>query len=83
MNDVNIRLAVADDAEKMLAIYAPFVENTGISFEDHPPEARSFRGRIEQTMEKLPWLVAEINGMMGGYAYAVTHRVRAAYSWSA
>lgn len=80
---VRIRLALPDDAEKMLAIYAPVVENTGISFEEHLPEARSFRGRIEQTLEKLPWLVAEKDGRIAGYAYAVPHRVRAAYAWSA
>ena len=79
---IQIRLAVPEDAERMLAIYAPYVENTGVSFEDHPPESRSFRTRIEQMMEKLPWLVAEVDGKVVGYAYAAPHRVRAAYSWS-
>ncbi|MCB0712646.1 MAG: N-acetyltransferase [Ignavibacteriae bacterium] len=82
-DSLRIRLALPDDAEKMLAIYAPVVENTGISFEEHLPEVRSFRGRIEQTLEKLPWLVAEKEGRIAGYAYAVPHRVRAAYAWSA
>ncbi|MCE2504751.1 MAG: N-acetyltransferase [Chlorobi bacterium] len=80
---LHVRLAVPDDAEQMLAIYAPVVENTGISFEELSLDVLSFRKRIEEIIETYPWLVAEVNGKVAGYAYATPHRSRAAYAWSA
>lgn len=82
-SSLHIRLAIPDDAERMLAIYAPVVEKTGVSFEDLPPETLSFRKRITETLEQYPWLVAEFEGNMIGYTYATSHRSRAAYVWSA
>ena len=32
---------------------------------------------------RLPWLVAERDGLVLGYAYASRHRARAGYRWSA
>ena len=80
---LHIRFAVPDDAEKMLAIYAPVVEKTGVSFEDLPPEMLSFRKQITTALEQYPWFVAEFEGNVIGYAYATSHRSRAAYRWSA
>lgn len=38
--------------------------------------------RIHTTTQKYPYLVAEKNGTIAGYAYAKTFRTRAAYSWT-
>src|SRR5688572_15563266 len=78
----SIRLAVASDAAAVAAVYRPFVDSTIISFETEPPDEREMRGRILETLETYPWLVYESNGIVAGYAYATTHRVRAAYRWS-
>ncbi len=77
-----IRLASAGDAEGILAIYAPIVRETTISFELEPPTVAEMRRRIETTLAKLPWLVRESGWGIEGYAYASKHRERAAYQWS-
>jgi L-amino acid N-acyltransferase YncA len=82
-NTVNrVRCATVQDAEVILAIYAPIVLETAISFELVPPTLDQMRGRIETTIPKLPWLVAEAERGIAGYAYAGRHRERAAYQWS-
>lgn len=77
-----IRIAKGDDAEDVLAIYAPIVRDTFISFELVPPTVAQMRERIESTVEVLPWLVAEEEQRVVGYAYASRYRERAAYQWS-
>lgn len=77
-----IRLATADDAEQVAAIYAPIVRDTVISFELAPPDAAEMRDRISTTLERYPWLVCEAAGEIAGYVYAGTYRTRAAYQWS-
>jgi len=77
-----IRLATANDAEQIQAIYAPSVLYTAISFELEPPTADDMRQRMVQTVQRWPWLVCEHNGEVLGYAYASAHRTRAAYQWS-
>ena len=78
----DIRLAAETDAEAMLAIYAPVVRETAISFELEPPSVEEFRSRIRSTLARTPWLVCEIDGDVAGYAYAGPLRTRAAYQWS-
>ncbi|MHC5737000.1 arsinothricin resistance N-acetyltransferase ArsN1 family B [Nostoc sp.] len=77
-----IRLANESDALEMLAIYAPVVRETSISFEIDPPSKMEFEGRINNYQQQMPWLVCEINGELLGYAYATPYRTRAAYQWS-
>ncbi|MEH2394565.1 MAG: arsinothricin resistance N-acetyltransferase ArsN1 family B [Nostoc sp.] len=77
-----IRLANESDALKMLAIYAPVVRETSISFEIEPPSETEFQGRIKNYQQQMPWLVCQINGELLGYAYATPYRTRAAYQWS-
>jgi L-amino acid N-acyltransferase YncA len=73
----------ARDAAACAAIYAPFVRDTHVSFEEEPPSAEEFSRRIERTTEHYPWLIAEDDGTVAGYAYASAHRERAAYRWAA
>ncbi|MDZ8187035.1 MAG: arsinothricin resistance N-acetyltransferase ArsN1 [Nostoc sp. ChiSLP02] len=77
-----IRLAKKQDALQMLAIYAPIVCETTISFELEPPSEIEFQQRIESYQQRMPWLVCEIDGEVVGYAYASPYRTRAAYQWS-
>ena len=79
---MNIRLAKKSDAAALLAIYAPYVENTAITFEYEVPTIEDFANRIEKTLGKHPYLVAEEDGVVLGYAYASTYYARAAYDWA-
>ena len=80
----SIRLAHAADAEAIHAIYAPIVRDTAISFEWEPPSVADMAARIRKVLEGgFPWLVAEVDGRVAGYAYAGPFRARAAYDWTA
>lgn len=67
----------------MAAIYAPYVNDTVISFEAIPPNEQEMMARVLKTMTRFPWLVADAEGDVVGYAYASQHRERAAYQWAA
>ena len=77
-----IRIATTDDAESILKIYAPYIENTSYTFETDVPTIESFRERISSYLQNWPWLVCEIDGVIAGYAYGAKHRERVAYQWS-
>src|SRR5438094_677397 len=57
-----IRLAREEDAAAMLAIYAPYVRDTAISFETEPPSEEEFRQRVRATLEVGLWLICEAGG---------------------
>ena len=78
-NTVTIRMATPEDAPRLAEIYAPYVLQTAISFEYSPPDAPEFRRRMERTLEAFPYLVAEIDGVIVGYAYAGPFIPRPAY----
>ena len=82
MESCHVRIAGGEDAEKLLAIYAPYVENTAITFEYEVPSIEEFRERIEHTLSRYPYLVAERGGEIMGYAYASAFKTRAAYAWA-
>ncbi len=82
MSTITIRTAALDDAAALLAIYAPYVEQTAITFEYEVPSLEEFRGRIAHTLRRYPYLVAEENGEILGYAYTGPFGERAAYSWA-
>jgi len=79
---VAIRLASDRDAAAIADIYAPFVESSATSFETEPPPAEEIRRRVDHTTVAYPWLVCVFDDQVAGFAYATTHRVRAAYQWS-
>lgn len=78
----SIRVAAPTDAAAIQAIYAPVVRDTAISFELEPPSVAEMARRIEATLPLYPYLVAERDGLVVGYAYASQHRAREAYQWS-
>ncbi len=79
---ISIRSARPDDAPRLLEIYSYYVRNTAISFEYEVPGEDEFRGRIEKTLEKYPYLVLEEDGVIEGYCYAGVFKARAAYDRS-
>ncbi|MEO8247328.1 MAG: N-acetyltransferase family protein, partial [Chloroflexota bacterium] len=80
---MNIRLAdPARDAAAVAAIYRPAVIGSLASFEEVAPDATEMAARIAATLERTPWLVAEDEGVVAGYAYAGPHRERAGYRWA-
>jgi len=77
---VLIRLARAEDAAAIAAIYGPYVEDSWISFEEVAPDAAEVARRMSGPIH--PWLVAEEDGRIVGYASTSPMRDRAAYRWS-
>ncbi len=77
-----VRAASPADAAELLAVYAPYVERTAITFEYDVPSEQEFAGRIRRTLERYPYLVAERGGRILGYAYAGPFKERAAYGWA-
>lgn len=80
--DFEIRTATLQDAEALLAIYAPYVVNTAVTFEYEVPTIEEFQKRIYHTLEMYPFLVAQQNGEIVGYAYAGPFQEREAYAWA-
>lgn len=81
MADLVIRLAGADAAAALAAIYAPYVTDTPVSFEEAAPDAEEMARRIEGGGFH-PWLVAEQDGTLLGYASSSPFRSRPAYRWT-
>ena len=78
-----IRTATVDDVERLLDIYAYYVENTAITFECETPSIREFSKRIENTLNAgYPYLMIEDDGEIQGYAYAGPFVGREAYRHS-
>ncbi|MDY3928734.1 MAG: N-acetyltransferase family protein [Clostridia bacterium] len=77
-----IRSVKKEDAQKLADIYAPYVENTAVSFEYKAPSAKEFEGRIEKITKKYPFIVIEENCDIKGYAYASEFKNREAYDFS-
>lgn len=78
-----IRLASAADAAAIAAIYAPYVTDTPVSFEEEAPDAAEMARRIEGDGRGLyPWLVAEEGGRIIGFASSSAFRSRPAYRWT-
>lgn len=81
-NEIKIRMAKVEDAKELLDIYEPYVRNTAITFEYVSPSLQTFTERICNVLDKYPYLLAEKNGEVLGYAYADSFHERAAYNWA-
>ncbi len=80
---VRIRPVTEEDAAELLAIYAPYVTGTTVTYEYDVPSEEEFRGRIRSTLQSYPYFAAVQDGKILGYAYASAFHSRAAYIWSA
>ena len=78
-----IRIARETDVPEILAIYAPYVRHTTVSFEYDVPTEAEFYVRFREITVRFPWLVWEEDGEILGYAYACLPFERAAYRWCA
>jgi phosphinothricin acetyltransferase len=81
---VIVRAATDADAEALQAIYSHHVRHGLGTFEETPPSVEDMRGRMAAVQGRgLPYLVAEADGQVLGFAYAGPFRLRAAYRYTA
>jgi phosphinothricin acetyltransferase len=79
-----IRPVAAADAAAIAAIYNHYVTTTTVTFEEEPVSAAEMARRIETLIgQGQPWLVAEVDGQVAGYAYATKWHHRHGYRYSA
>lgn len=78
----NVRDASECDAEARAVIYAPYVTDTAITFENDPPLPAEMAERIATAMRTHAWVVLENQGRVVGYGHGGPYKSRAAYRWS-
>ncbi|MGH3940420.1 MAG: GNAT family N-acetyltransferase [Pseudonocardiaceae bacterium] len=78
----NVRDASERDAEACVAIYAPYVTDTAITFESDPPPPAEMAERIAVAMRTHAWVVLEDEDRVIGYAYGGPFKSRMAYRWA-
>ena len=82
-DEFTVRAAVPADLETVTAICAYYVTSTVTTFEEVPPTAADWQRRLDDlTRRDLPFLVAEQDGMVCGYAYASSWRPKPAYRYT-
>jgi L-amino acid N-acyltransferase YncA len=80
MSEPTVQRAVADDLDAIADIYAHHVRTGVATFEIEPPDARKWRRQFDAVLDSgLPFLTAERNGDIAGYAYCVQWKSRPAY----
>ena len=79
---LNIRPVRISDADFCLSLYSKHVIDSAVSFELEAPSLEDFLNRIDSISNRFPYLVAEENGVLVGYAYASVYRDRLAYQWN-
>ena len=80
---VLIRDAGPADIAAITAIYAVEVTDFVNTYEYDIPEAAEMLRRMQDIVARgFPYLVAEVDGEVAGYAYANTYRTRVAYQWT-
>jgi L-amino acid N-acyltransferase YncA len=78
-----IRSATANDSEALARIYNYYVRETIVTFEEEEISSQQMAARIEDVAgAALPWLLAEDQGVIVGYASASKWKVRSAYRFS-
>jgi phosphinothricin acetyltransferase len=80
---INARDALPADAIAIAEIYNHYVRQTTITFEEDPLPSKEINRRIQEVLSfSFPWLVAEVDGEIVGYAYASKWKARSAYRFS-
>ena len=78
-----VRPARDADIAAITEIYAHHVRHGVASFEETPPDSGEMRRRLVAIRDRgLPYVVAEIDGALAGFAYAATYRDRSAYRYA-
>ncbi|MGD1823186.1 MAG: GNAT family N-acetyltransferase [Pleomorphochaeta sp.] len=83
MNNIKFRLMEIKDAQEILNIYKPYIEDTSITFECTVPTLVNFEKRLINISKKYSYLVCEVDNKIIGYAYGSRLREREAYQWDA
>ncbi len=79
-----VRPARPADLAAVAAIYAPYVTDTVVTFELDPPTVAAWQERYDAVAAAgLPFLVAVVDGVVVGYAYASPWKPRPAYRHTA
>lgn len=80
---LHLRPALPADLPAIGAIYEPEVRASTATFELEPPSLDELAARVAAVQGSgLPWLVAETDGRVAGYAYAAPYRDRPAYRFT-
>ncbi len=83
MPQITVRSAQPDDIPSITHIYAHAVLHGTATFEIEPPDEPEMGRRYRALMEAAyPYLVAEIDSKVAGYAYAGLYRPRYGYRWT-
>src|SRR3981189_1789012 len=78
-----VRPATAADIPVITDIYRHHVLHGLATFEIDPPHAAEMARRFAAIRELgLPYLAAEVDGRIAGYAYAAVYRARPAYRYT-
>lgn len=80
---MNIRPVKPEDATQIAEIYNFYITETHQTFETEPLSADEMGARIEEYSREHPYIVAEEDGVVFGYAYASQFKLRRAYEFSA
>ncbi len=80
---MNIRNVQPDDAAQINEIYNYYIKNTHQTFETELISTDEMRARIAKVSANYPYVVAEEDGIIYGYAKANQFRMRRAYAYSA
>jgi len=80
-SEIVVRTALAGDAAEIAGIYAHHVLHGVASFDEEPPSVAFWAEKLAEVLGRgWPFLVAEGEGRILGYAYATQFRDRAAYA---
>lgn len=82
MSEIEIRMARPEDAEELLEIFRPYVLETAINFSFAPPTVEEFRQTMIEHLRRYPYLAAQRDGKLVGYAYASAFKSQSAYDWA-
>lgn len=81
--DAVIRPAVPDDMTSVAAIYAHYVEQTVVTFDERAPDVDEWRRRLEATeVAGWPFLVTQLGGDVVGYAFVTAYHSRSDYRFT-
>ena len=83
MNGLIVRASTEADVARCAEIYGHHVLHGTASFEETPPDLAEMKKRRAAVLDLgLPYIIAEKEGRLLGYAYAGTYRPRPAYRYS-
>jgi phosphinothricin acetyltransferase len=82
-SEMVIRTADPSDLESVRALYAHYVRTSTATFDETPPGLDMLAARRARLIGLgLPFLVAEVDGRVAGFAYAAPYRTRVAYRFT-